>query len=158
MSNKKSSLPTNTYSKLPILFKNLLRDDVLYLVVSQSDVGIQLLHALRPNILVLSAGGFGHIPIPLIKGEIEPSRLPGGVYQNFSSDIAFFGTLENHKSRLPTLQEVQRACEVEQMKLNTGKSLNWLHEMASARFNLAPRGFGRTSYRLTEAIQRYIEI
>ena len=30
----------------------------------------------RPNILVLSAGGFGHIPIPLIKGELAPSAIP----------------------------------------------------------------------------------
>ena len=30
----------------------------------------------RPNILVLSAGGFGHIPIPLIKGELAHAQIP----------------------------------------------------------------------------------
>jgi hypothetical protein len=34
------------------------------------------LTAERPNILVLSAGGFGHVPIPLIKGEIPAVEPP----------------------------------------------------------------------------------
>lgn len=47
-----------------------LRKDVIYLVVSQDDQGIgSALAASFPNILVFSAGGFGHIPIPLISGE-----------------------------------------------------------------------------------------
>ncbi len=46
-----------------------LRKDVIYLAVSQDDqgIGFQLMTSF-PNILVLSAGGYGHVPIPLIAG------------------------------------------------------------------------------------------
>ncbi len=33
------------------------------------------------------------------------------------------------------------------------KSSNWLRDMSATRINLAPQGFGRTSYRLAEIIQ-----
>lgn len=39
----------------------LLRPNVLYLAVSQDDCGLfEKMHKLRPNIIVLSAGGYGH--------------------------------------------------------------------------------------------------
>ena len=50
----------------------ILRDDVIYITVNQNDQGLlPVMTFAKPNILVFSAGGFGHIPIPLIKGEIH---------------------------------------------------------------------------------------
>ena len=36
-----------------------------------------MLQSERPNILSLSAGGFGHIPIPLINGVLNYTEAPG---------------------------------------------------------------------------------
>mmetsp|Transcript_37551 Transcript_37551/g.68633 ORF Transcript_37551/g.68633 Transcript_37551/m.68633 type:complete len:212 (+) Transcript_37551:91-726(+) len=52
--------------------RRILRLTVPYVTVVQHDSGLALacensLHALFPNLMVFSAGGFGHIPIPLLK-------------------------------------------------------------------------------------------
>jgi len=86
----------------------ILRDDCIYVTVSQDDQGItQRLHQLRPNILVLSAGGYGHIPIPLIKGEL-PYQSPRS-FHNFSLDISFLGNTRPLLSRSGMLMELE-AC------------------------------------------------
>lgn len=46
----------------------LIRPNVIYLAISQGDVGLGKIGKAFPNILVLSAGGYGHIALPLIKG------------------------------------------------------------------------------------------
>jgi hypothetical protein len=48
-----------------------LRPNVPYIAVSQNDLGLYLNQWKLPNLLVLSAGGYGHIPIPLLK-QFEP--------------------------------------------------------------------------------------
>ena len=64
---------------LPAL-RGLLRPDVPYVTVSQNDEGItgkgELPMAEFPNFLVPSAGGYGHVPVPLLKQPEEqlPSR------------------------------------------------------------------------------------
>lgn len=47
-----------------------LRNNVLYMVVSQANYGIQFLMDKHPNVIIFSAGGEGNVPIPLIKGEL----------------------------------------------------------------------------------------
>jgi hypothetical protein len=48
--------------------KRLLRPDVIYFTVSQGDIGLTFIGPENPNLLVMSAGGYGHVPFPLIKG------------------------------------------------------------------------------------------
>lgn len=64
-----------------------LRPDVLYLAISQGDVGLGFIGTNHPNVLVLSAGGFGHVPIPLIKGELSMIERP----ERYDKDIGFVG-------------------------------------------------------------------
>lgn len=69
------------YLQLRRTLDTLLRNDVLYITVSQNDDGIGLSYDQSrpgdfaadrwPNLLVASSGGVGHIPIPLIKGEVN---------------------------------------------------------------------------------------
>ena len=51
--------------------RGVLRADVPYVVVSQHDEGLtgkcEWVLARHPNVLVLSAGGYGHVPVPLFK-------------------------------------------------------------------------------------------
>jgi hypothetical protein len=68
---------------------HLLRPDVVYLAISQGDVGLGKIGMAHPNIFVLSAGGFGHVPLPLIKGEIPWTQAPS----NYSRDLGFFGNM-----------------------------------------------------------------
>jgi hypothetical protein len=59
-------------------------------MIHQDDQGVTMeLTKEFPNILILSAGGFGHIPIPLIKGELtlRPPR------QSFNTAIGFYGSI-----------------------------------------------------------------
>ena len=68
----------------PKLFRALrrvLRADVPYITVNQNDEGMtgkcELLMQDIPNVLVLSAGGYGHVPIPLfIRPEPENHATP----------------------------------------------------------------------------------
>lgn len=60
--------------------KALLRPDVAYITVSQNDQGwaLNYYHHLT-NVLVLSAGGYGHVPIPLLKQEeklLDKKKIP----------------------------------------------------------------------------------
>ena len=64
---RNTSIPS--MATLMTALKDWLRTDVIYLVVSQDDQGIGTkLSLLFPNIFVFSAGGYGHVPIPLIAG------------------------------------------------------------------------------------------
>jgi hypothetical protein len=47
----------------------------------------------HPNILVLAAGGFGHVVIPLIRSEISWTDPP----VKFEQDIGFFGTAQQQQ-------------------------------------------------------------
>ena len=58
-----------------------LRTDVLYVTVSQSDMGLfggTALEGAFRNVLVLSAGGFGHVPLPLLQKPLHALRPARG--------------------------------------------------------------------------------
>jgi hypothetical protein len=52
------------------IIPTVLRKNVLYMVVSQANYGIEFLMDRHPNVIIFSAGGEGNVPIPLIKGEL----------------------------------------------------------------------------------------
>jgi len=189
----------------------MLRDDVMYVLVSQDDEGVSHkeragLLQLKPNILVLSAGGHGHVPIPLIKGihaYVEPpsaSVTIGGnrtLVSSYKWRAGFYGSPGTNSSlpRRALLDEFARLLKDKQQLATTTKSNEvdkgiksftfniealdaaafqqqhhhqqqqkggaggggggggWKSKMLDTLFNLAPRGFGRTSYRLAEVIQ-----
>ena len=126
--------------------RRLLRKDVIYVLVSQANQGIFQLIDEFPNILMLSAGGFGHIPLPLIKGELSKTDLP----QFFSIDIGFFGDT-THGGRTEIFTELDKFTS--DFIVRKGKSSRWIEDMGKTKFNLAPAGFGPTSFRLAEIIQ-----
>lgn len=124
----------------------LIRPDVLYLAVSQGDAGLNRLGMLHPNILVLSAGGVGHVPLPLIKGELPLIPEP----PKYDFDIGFYGT--NRAERRDLTRRAQEAAEKNHLTFKISNGGNWVHDMSMTKFNLAPRGYGRTSFRFAEAI------
>lgn len=144
---RNQSLPI--YSQMTNRISQLLRDDVIYFTVVQDDEGLtSRLADLKPNILSFSAGGYGHIPIPLVKGELEYSSP-----HTFSHDVSFLGTTRHGAARTSMLAQIERCANERLMNYEVGSSQLWKKVIEVTRFNLAPRGYGRTSYRLTEIIQ-----
>jgi hypothetical protein len=138
-------------NKLPSMaaeLTNILRPNVLYVTVSQSAEGLGQFTMEHPNILVLSSGGFGHIPLPLVKG-VEANRPPPHKYV---VDVSFVGS--NRQERTALLRNIFAAAT--NVGLTTKQILStklWRGAIYGTKFNLAPRGFGRTSFRLAEIIQ-----
>lgn len=122
----------------------LLRPNVLYLAISQSDRGILDLGSAFPNIFVLSCGGFGHVPLPLVKGNLDWRPQPA----QYEQDFGFYGTVRPPRS--PMLKIVKKICNETNHRYKQSNKSNWVEEMAATKFNLAPRGYGRTSFRFSE--------
>jgi len=128
----------------------LLRTDCLYVTVSQDAQGIFELSRLNPNILILSSGGNGHIPIPLLKSLLPYVPYPTERFL-FKYDVGFYGS--QRSQRAMTIPTIELKLKERRVKYKIGKSEHWQKDMASTKFNLCPCGFGRTSYRLAETIQ-----
>ena len=133
-----------------------LRSGVIYLAVSQGDVGLGKIGTAHPNILVLSAGGYGHVPLPLVRDEMQYVPAPK-TDADFGMDIVFIGNV-NQASRPAMLKQIREEAEdsTRGKAMQVKFSLNvpeWATIMQTAMFNLAPRGYGRSSFRFAEVIQ-----
>ena len=179
-------------SQMVAPLRSLLRKDVLYITVSQNDVGLDRAVDLKqlPNLVVLSAGGYGHVAVPLLKQKEEPltgkSTPPRQPLDTRFFLASFTGNLGHSPARMrghmaqvlrnfeltQGLEEPPEAVSGAAVNGNhfvrgdrPGKSLAptvnislysgeaWRDIMASSRVSLCPRGYGRTSYHLSEAIQ-----
>jgi len=154
-----SHLPNDTFSTLHKHVRAMLRPDVLYVAVSQDDQGLFQLSKHVPNLLSLSAGGYGNVALPLIKDELAYQEFPNPILGNLSfnwvSTVGFyggawqFGTVRPFLIRDFTKLLAKKGVQLKHMKARP----DWQNLIAHTKFNLAPRGFGRTSFRLAEIIQ-----
>jgi hypothetical protein len=136
------------WAKVVKLMVEILRPDVLYFTVCQSDEGLREISIQHPNIFTISAGGFGHVAIPLIKGEDTFAPLPA----TFELSVIFCGNLKQH-SRPEAMKNFESSLvKFKQPYKISSYSGNWPQELRSTRFPLAPRGYGRSSYRFTEIV------
>jgi hypothetical protein len=150
----------HTYpSELVETLRSVLRPNVPYITVSQNDDGLPGRHPNLtmeelPNILVMSAGGYGHVPIPLLK-QPEPINNHKPV-QNRSLLVSYVGSLRNAPNGMrrkvhEKLEKLLTTNETARYQHYYGS--DWQKVMADSRFSLAPRGFGRTSYHVMETLQ-----
>jgi hypothetical protein len=145
---------------------SVLRPTVPYVTVSQSDLGMigwgELDMESIPNVLVLSAGGYGHVPIPLLK-QVEPLNHNLAVSDR-SIDISYVGSLDHAPDNMrQQLHEHMLASFSSKKKKKKSSSASfhyehyygtdWRQVMRKSRFSLVPRGFGRTAYHLMETLQ-----
>ena len=130
--------------------KFLLRPDVLYITVNQNDDGwpgrsneiLDLQE--RFHITILSAGGWGHVPIPLLKQpEINRFQVP---LDRRNHTFSYVGS----KKHAP-LDMRERMIALKQVYYYKGPT--WRPVMRKSKFSLVPRGYGRTSYHLMETFQ-----
>lgn len=136
--------------------EKVLRKDVAYITVSQNDEGVMAREgnnnlARFPNLLVLSGGGYGHVPVPLLIKERTEEEVPLSQRDHF---ISFMGTLKTAPNGLRRkMSGTVMANKDDTHKMTVGKSADWASVMAHSRFIMCPRGFGRTSFRLGESVQ-----
>eukprot|EP00408_Alexandrium_pacificum_P009280 CAMPEP_0171230766 /NCGR_PEP_ID=MMETSP0790-20130122/39564_1 /TAXON_ID=2925 /ORGANISM="Alexandrium catenella, Strain OF101" /LENGTH=439 /DNA_ID=CAMNT_0011696985 /DNA_START=84 /DNA_END=1403 /DNA_ORIENTATION=+ len=161
--------------------RSVLRRNVPYVVVSQNAEGLVGKGEFRmsefPNVLVLSAGGYGHVALPLMKTQGKSSaeageafdrtikkqaeRKPVGGREYF---VSFTGSLNHspHNMRRDVKKMVEDFAESEDLH---GRKVGffywkdtqdkvWEPVMFNSRFSLVPRGYGRTAFHLVEAIHR----
>lgn len=146
--------PEHFLSKLA----SILRNDVLYITVSQSAHGIlaqeqnYTKEAAIQNILVLSAGGDGHVPLPLLKQRVKPCSESHP--NSRSLFVSFGGTVGRAPNHLrERMESIANASSFADLPSSIGRNPDWHTDVCNSRFVLCPRGVGRTSYRLAETIQ-----
>jgi len=131
-----------------------LDPSVLYVTVSQSALGItayEIPHEVVRNVLVFSAGGNGHVPIPLLKGDVPSCPQINITRRKYF--VTFAGSLEKGADQVRyKMEEIVQNFTLGE-KIFIGKTADWLNKTCETTFNLCPRGTGRTSYRLFETLQ-----
>jgi hypothetical protein len=136
--------------------RSLLRPNVPYVTVSQNDEGLpgknEFDVRLIPNLLIFSAGGYGHIPIPLLKQNEERNNFVPIPDRPFH--ISYVGSLGNApKGMRQKMHETLRSHNASDFVYKYHYGDDWRHVMRQSRFSLVPRGFGRSAYHLMEVLQ-----
>ena len=162
------------YYKMLQTLQKTLRPDVAYITISQFTAGLvgrqygmsnqqfakwlDIMKAI-PNVLVVSSAGYGHVPIPLLLGELK--LLNGSVFKPMAKRdllVSFLGNFAtDHKNFRRTVRNVVHEqckslgvkCDMHSKKEN---STVYQQIAANSKVSLCPRGLGRTSYRLFEIL------
>jgi hypothetical protein len=136
------------YSQLP--------EDTKYFTIVQADLGVEL--TLPRNTLVFGAC-YGDIPLPLIYEDIEHklSTTPRNTSKKYLA--SFVGTYNTHqlRTKIFTLLNTKPNFKFEvntvwTNKVPTSSSEAFINTTLQSKFCLAPRGFGRSSFRFFEAM------
>eukprot|EP00931_Biecheleriopsis_adriatica_P082523 TRINITY_DN5596_c0_g1_i1.p1 TRINITY_DN5596_c0_g1~~TRINITY_DN5596_c0_g1_i1.p1 ORF type:complete len:741 (+),score=116.16 TRINITY_DN5596_c0_g1_i1:134-2356(+) len=139
-------------------FRENLRPNVLYITVSQNDEGIPARDDFQleeiPNLLVLSAGGHGHVAVPLLK-QIEKIRSEGMSMYQRKYFVSYMGSLNHSPGNVRRLMDitVTRWGKAHRKEVKVGSGNDWKEVMANSCLSLAPRGFGRSAFHIMETLQ-----
>ena len=151
--------PPKGPNELQRLFRNL-RSDVLYVMLTTHDRGdgaVGLACKYLANVLLFSAGGWGNVAIPLIKGETPHRRaMDGASWQERPRSVLFVFIGTNWLGRevvMSTFSSGSASLPMGSRFFYSMQTSQWQSNVSRAVFALAPRGFGRTSYRLYELLQ-----
>jgi hypothetical protein len=137
------------------VLKKVIRPSVLYITVSQNAEGLTGKNEINmsdiPNVLVLSAGGYGHVPVPLFR---QTENVSQTLITTRKNRACFVGSVSPTNEVCKIRHKMRQAMQIlPRERFYCGKTTNWRAIMADSLINLAPRGFGRTSYHLVETIQ-----
>eukprot|EP00435_Cladocopium_sp_Y103_P027323 s2255_g6.t1 len=134
-----------------------MRPDVLYVTVSQHDLGI--FGSVEPsipqmaNLLVFSAGGNGHVPVPLLKEVKQP--LPHIPIRSRRIFASFVGRAKTHAIvRSPMKTRMESWGNITGKEVFVSERMkDWTAVLHSSSLILVPRGWGRSSFRCSEMLQ-----
>jgi hypothetical protein len=151
----------------------LLRDDVLYVTVTQRHTApiaseFEPFAPLFKNILVLAAGGHAPVPLPLLARE-QPLLFPPDDVDDEKAGEAASRRWREAKWALSFVGSMREGVREQigktisasprwkgsflQAKFAANNTDGWVDVMASSRFQLTPRGVNPTSFRLYEVLQ-----
>ena len=135
---------------------NLLPESTLYFTIVQADLGVELV--LPKNTLVFGAC-YGDIPIPLIYEDVTNRLLNVTRLEKRKFRGSFVGTAATHTLRQSVFNSLGRnpkfKFEVNGVWTNSvsqAKTDIFINTTLNSKYCLAPRGFGRSSFRFFEAM------
>ena len=151
---------SNMKESLNILLKrtyNLFPENTPYFTVVQADIGVELV--LPKNTLVFGAC-YGDIPLPLIYEDVTNRLLNVTRLEKRKLRGSFVGTATTHVLRQKMFNSLGRnpnfKFEVNGIWTNSVPQLKadiFINTTLNSKYCLAPRGFGRSSFRFFEAMQ-----
>lgn len=153
------------YEKMMKVLRKELRPHVAYITVVLHATGLvsnrkKMMKIMDeiPNVVVLSAGGYGHVPIPLFK---QPEHVLHGRFFKAMSKrkllLSYMGS--SHHSPKDMRKKMINIVEKEAKSLGVkvhvgfGSADEWHRVAGNSRVSLCPRGFGRTAFHLFEILQ-----
>jgi hypothetical protein len=130
--------------------KNLPRDRKFFTVCQYDDGTLVGDYCENRNVVVFGAGGIGDVPIPLLCAPHPVEAKPDPLYF-----AAFVGSEKTHPIRSELKREFEgRSDCFYGSKVFDSQQLRFFRDtMRDTLFALCPRGYGKTSFRLYEAIQ-----
>jgi len=119
-----------------------------YFTVVQSDLGI--IENIPDNVLVFGAGGAGHIPIPLLCDTHKKKTKERDIFASF---VGVITSKANDAAGIRTKMH-QLLSSSDFYYKESNKDIKMFEDMMNKSiFALCPRGYGKTSFRMYEAIQ-----
>ena len=159
------------YDNMVLTLRKSIRPHVAYITVVLRDRGLVSIQGKRenreamkrimeniPNVMVLSSGGYGHVPIPLLK---QPEDLlQKKIFKSMKEReflVSYMGSAGHAPDdmRAKMIEIVKKEAKTLGVKVHTGKgSADEWHQVAgNSKVSLCPRGFGRTAFHLFEILQ-----
>eukprot|EP00668_Euglena_longa_P015987 GGOE01020183.1.p1 GENE.GGOE01020183.1~~GGOE01020183.1.p1 ORF type:complete len:430 (-),score=84.51 GGOE01020183.1:126-1415(-) len=128
----------------PIVLHRIIDKRFVHVAVSMGECGLDNVTVLFPNLLVLAANGYGHVPIPLVASRTLPLSTP----RSRPIPLSWCGrTWPGVRERMRQMLAARR------FPFQEHHGSDWAAVVAASKFTLCPRGNGRTSFRLFEALQ-----
>jgi hypothetical protein len=134
-----------------------LPKDTQYFTVVQHDDGITI--SSKPsNLITFGMGGMGNIPIPLTYNETLIFNDEKYINMHKSELCSFVGSLTHPcREKMVNILKYKPGVTIFTNdwtnQIQDNKQLLYLKIMSKSRFTLAPRGYGKTSFRLYEALR-----
>ncbi len=149
---------TTNKTEIQKLIDSKYNEDKQYFTIVQHDDGV--LYKLPKNTIVFGAGGTGNIPLPLIYQDTTNylETLPKKKFNEKSILCSFIGST-THKVRhemIKTLKNKENyyfSTSNWTNNIKKGKMDLFVEKTLDSKFALAPRGYGRTSFRFYEILQ-----
>jgi len=126
-----------------------------YFTVVQHDDGV-MMSSKPSNLITFGMGGVGNVPLPLTYNDSDKFNK----YKHREKNVfcSFVGSLTHpcRERMVKTLENKSDVFIITNKWTNQIKEENqllYLNLMSTSRFTLAPRGYGKTSFRLYEALR-----
>lgn len=136
-----------------------LRRNVLYMAVSQHDRG-DIACGLKcdeyAQVITVAAGGWGNVAVPLIKDAHDHTRAvlgDGWQARQRSYVMSFVGTPHFGRDEMISAFKQSMPTGEPPFFFNQEGFHDWLTGLNNTIFALAPRGYGRSSFRQSEILQ-----